>query len=126
MRLIDADDFVEKLKDYEAIGGHKHFRQGANNMLNDVFPDIINDQPTVNAVVLPCKVGDTVWVVFSNGIRPYVVDRIYIMGNSEIMVRMRFMLNEILRLTGDNFGKTVFLTREEAEAALAKMGGDSK
>ena len=44
------------------------------------------------------------------------------MGNNEIMVRMRFMLNEILRLTGDNFGKTVFLTSEEAEAALAKMG----
>ena len=76
-----------------------------------------------NFVELPCKVGDTVWVVFSNGIRPYVVDRIYIMGNSGIMVRMRFMLNEILRLTGENFGKTVFLTREEAEAALEKMGG---
>lgn len=74
-------------------------------------------------VVLPCKVGDTVWVVFSNGLRPYVVDRLYVMADSKVMVRMRHMLTETLRISGDEFGKTVFLTREEAEAALAQEGG---
>ncbi len=69
-------------------------------------------------VVLPCKVGDTVWVVFANGIRPYVVDRINIIAQNQLRVRMRFMCNETLYLTDNNFGKSVFLTREEAEAAL--------
>lgn len=68
-------------------------------------------------VVLPCKVGDTVWVVFSNGLRPYVVDRLYVMADSKVMVRMRHMLTETLRISEDNFGKTAFLTKKEAEMA---------
>ena len=73
-------------------------------------------------VVLPCKVGDTVWVVFANGILPYVVDRINVISHNQaqVRVRMRFMVTETLYLTGDNFGKTVFRTKEEAEAALQK------
>ena len=71
-------------------------------------------------VVLPCNIGDTVWVVFSNGIRPYVVDRINVISQNQIKVRMRFMVNETLYLTGDNFGQTAFLNEEEAEAALKK------
>lgn len=74
-------------------------------------------------VIMPCKVGDTVWVVFSNGLRPYVVDRLYVMADSKVMVRMRHMLTETLRISGGDFGKTAFLTREEAEAAL-KVGGN--
>lgn len=66
-------------------------------------------------VVLPCKVGDTVWITGS-------VRRLY----SE-KVRTFFCGNpssvQMIRTTGcdipiHEFGKTVFLTREEAEKAL--------
>lgn len=77
-------------------------------------------------VVLPCKAGDTVWVKFANGVRPYVVDRINVIAQNQVLVRMRFMVNEILRLSADNFGKTVFLTREEAEKALATDKNDGR
>lgn len=75
-------------------------------------------------VVLPCKVGDTVYVVFSNGIRPYIVDRIYVIASNEVQVRMRFNLTEILHLSGIEFGKSVFLTYEAAKLALD--GDDAK
>ena len=56
-------------------------------------------------VVLPCKVGDTVWRI------QYVQNKKgnYVVGIAEI----KFGL-----LWASEFGKTVFLTREEAEKAL--------
>ena len=69
-------------------------------------------------VVLPCKVGETIWkikAVFSYFSKPMEdrVERIIISSN-EILVcctsGTKFSVNSI--------GKTVFLTREEAEKAL--------
>jgi hypothetical protein len=68
--------------------------------------------------VLPCKAGDTIWkikAVFSYFSKPMEdrVERI-IITNSEILVYCtsgtKFSVNSI--------GKTVFLSREEAEKAL--------
>lgn len=78
-------------------------------------------------VVLPCKVGDTVWVTknpwtgkllkkpldaYVNGVKMY---------SHGIYVNLLFDTRKI-NGTGDyeinHIGKTVFLTREEAEAAL--------
>lgn len=75
-------------------------------------------------VVTPCKVGDTVYVTYGEGYRLHIVDRIYIAGNQEVQVRMRnpCTMSETLRLNASNFGKTVFLTREEAEAELKEKG----
>ncbi len=74
-------------------------------------------------VVLPCKVGDTVYVTFSNGhILPFIVDRIHILANSEVQVRLRDFFMETVRLSASEFGKTVFITSEEAEAALQERG----
>ena len=69
-------------------------------------------------VVLPCKVGDTVYKIaqgmslYKPGFIPYVV---------EVEPKS---LSEICQWVEDGYylGKTVFLTREEAEAALAKEG----
>jgi len=73
-------------------------------------------------VRLPCKVGDTVYVEWSDG-REYsksVVEKISIDADGQL----RFLIPSYFhshsaswRKTSD-FGKTVFLSREEAEAAL--------
>lgn len=58
--------------------------------------------------VLPCKVGDTV----------YRICREYKQGNPFIRA-VTFNRNNFWRIVfGGEFGKTVFLTREEAETAL--------
>ena len=57
-------------------------------------------------VVLPCKVGDTVYRVFNPPGREPVISAHTLMSVDYIV---RWL---------DKFGKTVFLTREEAEKAL--------
>ena len=59
-------------------------------------------------LILPCKVGDTV----------YRICHEYKKGNPFIRA-VTFNQNNFWRIVfGGEFGKTVFLTREEAEAAL--------
>lgn len=54
---------------------------------------------------LPCKVGDTVYSVVEDGFTIFP---------------LKFSLSFYVRRKGD-FGKTIFLTKEEAEQALEKM-----
>lgn len=77
-------------------------------------------------VVLPCKVGDTVWItgsvrrLYSEKVRTFFCgDPSYSRGMADNGVKM-------IRTTGcdipiHEFGKTVFLAREEAEKALEAM-----
>lgn len=74
-------------------------------------------------VVLPCKVGDTVWItgsvrrLYSEKVRTFFCGNpSYDRGRADNIVQM-------IRTTGcdipiHEFGKTVFLNREEAERAL--------
>ena len=72
-------------------------------------------------VVLPCNVGDTVYVLYGKGYIPCVVDRFHILANKDVQARMRHFTIGTLWLSSSAFGKTVFLTREEAEKALEAM-----
>lgn len=88
-------------------------------------------------VVLPCKVGDTVYVIdkgdYTHAFKPYVRSKTVreiswkatsrkdlgwglILSGGDCGTSARYKLSSI--------GKTVFLTREEAEAELAQKGGD--
>ena len=76
-------------------------------------------------VALPCKVGDTVWVIPTYNGKPYcgaVKDEIQMIGVTSrgfhLKLRAHHDYNKTYML-----GKTVFLTREEAEAALKEMDG---
>ena len=67
---------------------------------------------------LPCKVGDSIYIIFHN----------HTIGESTV-VSFRMIAKGWAVKTGDwsylftDFGKTVFLTKEEAEAKLAEMEG---
>lgn len=61
---------------------------------------------------LPCKVGDTVYRFW------YVDDVPYRIQEQTI----RTLANVVSMMEDDVFGKTVFLTKEEAEQALKQMG----
>jgi hypothetical protein len=84
----------------------------------ETIKEIIKAKADGRLVVLPCKVGDTIWKiksVFSYFSKPMEdrVDRI-IISNNEILV----CCTGGAKFSIDSIGKTVFLTREEAEKAL--------
>lgn len=77
-------------------------------------------------VVLPCKVGDTVWITGS--VRRLYSEKVrtFFCGNPSYGRGMADNSVQMIRTTGCDipireFGKTVFLTREEAEEALEAM-----
>ena len=79
-------------------------------------------------VVLPCKVGDTIYFARANPILQYKVTG-YEMGEASIsQVRSKHVDKETgltfnFTFRPGSIGKTVFLSREEAEKALQEMEG---
>lgn len=79
-------------------------------------------------VALPCKVGDVLYVLSQmrdKRILPFIstYEATYIcVGNKKCMV-CHSMDGFIKNFPQDDFGKTVFLTREEAEKALERREG---
>ena len=61
-------------------------------------------------VVLPCKVCDTVYLIVTKRARVYMPEFRFIKKSKLTFLNMERILQD--------FGKTVFLTREEAEKAL--------
>lgn len=78
-------------------------------------------------VVLPCKVGDILWITGSIRRLYSAKVRTFFIGNpSGVRGRDNDAGTQMIRTTEcdvpmRDFGKTVFLTREEAEKALAEM-----
>lgn len=66
---------------------------------------------------LPCAVGDKVFIIVGKDISKQTVKKIIIREDSVIIEANKRIFNKIC------FGKTVFLTREEAEAALKELEG---
>lgn len=75
-------------------------------------------------IVPPCKVGQDGYWVTSHGIVPVIFDKILLSVSNEWKVRARYFVKETAYFLFEDFGKTVFLTREEAEKALAERRGE--
>lgn len=119
---------VERLAAYEDTGLTPKDAKRMSNILMDVgidyncswgyvknwlldarLCDLAEADRDGRVVVLPCKVGDTVYRIFNPSDREPVISAHTLMSVDYIV---RWL---------DKFGKTVFLTREEAEAALEAM-----
>lgn len=72
-------------------------------------------------VELPCRVGDTVYVLMFGRVISFIVEKITL---DSVEDKPYMKLHHGTRLVWvtelDEIGETVFLTREEAEAALAE------
>ena len=91
------------------------------------FCHMLADHLLANGVIVPpCKVGDTVYHVYKgNTIVNALVADWKKEASGDWLFRAYFSVNgsSITLLFGDNnIGKTVFLTRWEAEKALAERG----
>ena len=116
----DVADLIEEKSDFDGLT--EAINRLAEYEDSGLSPEEVQELAKAKAdgrlVVLPCKVGETIWkikAVFSYFSKPMEdrVERIIISSN-EILVcctsGTKFSVNSI--------GKTVFLTREEAEKAL--------
>ena len=122
-RLIDAKPLMQN-------GWHLVRTGESNKFLSSMS---LADVPAVDAVVLPCEIGREVFYIWSviddNGVENFTISIGKIVSFSiqkdGIWAYCRYedgltYWHKVI----DDFGGVVFLTREEAEKALAKMDGD--
>ena len=92
------------------------------SMLRNTYPGLesaiaqVKKAPAVDAAVLPCKVGDTVYrkLVFS-----CQKETVIVIGFDDEGI---FIGTTCGTYRKQHFNKTVFFTREEAEASLERRG----
>ena len=130
------DEIVERLAAYEDTGLEPEQCENAKVIIESAFSDdtskaerireLLKADMAGRLVVLLCKVGDTVWMWnadFGTAL-PYVVDLISVInegcGYSANCNHNGELLDSIDFEDGD-IGKTIFLTRDEAEKALEAM-----
>lgn len=139
MRLINADAVLNVLNPQQLANKGSHFaglRNGRTiELARLLLVRLLEDAPTLkNVIELPCNIGDTVYVaVFTtDGTGSHICERICSgIHISEKVTRwrhetpVRYLILKTddgysIRIRMDELGKTLFLTREEAEAALRK------
>ena len=80
-------------------------------------------------VVLPCKVGDTVWIVgtvrklYSAKVRTFFCGHPSAVRGDDDGGHIHMILTTECDIPMQEFGKTVFLSRAEAERAMEEMEG---
>ena len=117
MRLIDADKLeITKLAEFNDEYGDAVPVYG-------VMAEDIDNAPTVDAIVLPVKVGQTVWYI-KGGYYNATVKKARAKEVTEINIKRQNgriewgFIADGTRYKFTSIGKTVFLTREAAEATL--------
>lgn len=126
--MNERERLVELLKDNQGDSTY-YMTDEAVQSVSDVLLEN-------GVVVLPCKVGDTVYIVHNTAesieldcletcIYETVIDSIHISGIVEYHMFYKKIIHPDCDFFSDkDIGKTVFLTKEEAEKAL--KGGIAK
>ena len=127
MRLIDADAL-------EARMGGLCDEFGTDHLFIDAIVYEIGNAPTVEAMPLPCKLGDPVYIIANlrNGNPSHIIERrctgIHItekvFGHRAEKAHHYLVVNSDIgfaeHIPFAKFYETVFFSRKEAEAALAE------
>lgn len=137
-------NFVDRLAAYEDTGltpeqcaeYGKADREGRYIVLRDAeqegvkcLRELAEADKEGRVAVLPCKVGDTVWIagsvigVYSVKVRTFFVGHPSAARGTDGDGGIQMIRTTICDVPIKDFGKTVFLTREEAERALHEMEG---
>ena len=116
-----------KLAEYEDTGLEPKEIKGFGIYIDDLRKELreykdLEEQGLL--IKLPCKVADTVFIYadFTKNLEPYTVEAIHLGSCYTMQFDCNlYMLDELIDSTEfelEDIGKTVFLTREEAEKAL--------
>ena len=85
----------------------------------DHLRDLLQAEQDGLLVVLPCKAGSLIYV----GRKPAIITRFFGYVRERYFHAVFCDENKGIDIPFEELGKTVFLTREEAEAAMAQKGG---
>lgn len=111
--LQGVNAVVDRLAAYEDIGPIDHLRE------------LVQAEQDGKLVVLPCKVGDTVYMPDSaKNIIPVRVQGIAITASGQTI--LHFGGYPVEYAWGNEVGKTIHLTRDAAEAALETQQGGNE
>ena len=86
----------------------------------DHLRDLLQAEQDGLLVVLPCKAGSLIYV----GRKPAIITRFFGYVRERYFHAVFCDENKGIDIPFEELGKTVFLTREEAEAAMAQKGGE--
>lgn len=115
----DIKDFLDEIESRFILWVNKKYEMSTGRFL-----DIMQAEKDGHLVVLPCKIGDTVYIIRGEVVIVATVEAIHqwISGKWKLSVHTDKRNTHWVgyEVCFDDFGKTVFLTREEAEAALKR------
>ncbi len=114
---LEPEDFHKAFSDEVILRVAAHVL----NTTPEQICDIIQAEQDGRLVVLPCKVGEHVFV---DG-REAIVEEFFGYETERYLHAQFYDNMQYIDIPFAEIGKTVFLTREEAEAALAQKGGSN-
>ena len=95
----------------------------------DRLKELVEADRDGRCVVLQCKIGDTVYdIQMGKKKKKTIISIPFLMSKSINYLCLQAINNRgaLTTIETENLGKTVFYTREEAEAALERMEGEEK
>ena len=124
-----AMDFYWRLKAYEETGrapeeidmdheAAEQLRRLCRDCDLDRLEELVEADKSGRVVIRPCKVGDTLFRVFAGEILEHKVRNMRYLA---IQGRWDIDTTPFCSYVESSIGKTIFLTREEAKAALEAM-----
>ena len=119
-KALDAADLIDRLT-AENAALRKNVPQWIS--VEDRLRELAEADKDGRVVVLPCKVGDTVWRIVRDGELHITRDEVRDMCFADDMTLCVELIGGRVTFT-EKFGKTVFLSREEAERAMEGRKND--
>ena len=134
-RLIDRQiENIEKVYESIPFGGKVEFSKSALESIHQVLRELKEYKDLIEQglmIELPCRVGDVIYEanLKRNIVSKYSITRISTSVKGHYSINMDWVLLEgvysnTLGFNADAIGKSVFLTREEAEEKLKEMERD--
>lgn len=140
MNRITIDDVYKHcLRQIDRYSNHDNLFYQEHKLVKEVIEQLKEYQQLEEQgllLKLPCKVGDVIYVNGVLGVgesEEYKVIRVYYQSNT-LMKRSEFCVEALLVSDPRNsiefydkeIGKSIFLTKEEAEAKLKEMRGEEE
>ena len=96
----------------------------------DYFNEFLADRllEDKDVIVPPCKVGDKIYMLVTRKTHSFVFEKgkkMLRVDNQHTFIKETYLTKLNFFKVIDDFGKTVFLTKEEAEAELRKRSNDN-
>ena len=115
------DDFISREAAVSILNAKAEMAVGTNAQpYFHAATRIIELLPKAKAVALPCRIGDRVWAIrnYKGFLNPKegIVSQMFFSDNMDLVICVKCEARGL-------WGKTVFATKEEAEAEIARRKG---